>query len=246
LSDGERWLWLQWLAEGTNGDGLCGFDRTGWDSSIWILHSIFEDPSPNYEATQDDLHRQRVAAGLEPPFEKILTDAGAVVVGNSVGMSEPRGVECERIRWSQLAERMEIDFRQKTVPPCFRWFPYTSWPAGLWPPDEGSLDPESLHTLVEWLTDRSPAGDATECVGYFTPLIGANFDRPLMYQFRLSEIQELATAATIDTTPSNWWPLDKSWFIYTDWDLWATKISATSSLLASLSTVTDLEQITWP
>ena len=33
------------------------------------------------------------------------------------------------------------------------------------------------------------------------------------------------TGVVVESTPSNWRPLDRSWFVYTDWDLWGTKFS---------------------
>ncbi len=161
-------------------------------------------------------------------------------------MGEPRGAEYERVRWSQLAERLGIDLAGQAGPPCSRWFPYSSWPAAIWPPDEGSLDRESLGKLVAWLASQSPDGDTTTCAGYFTPMIGANFGRPLMYEFPLGDLQALAAGVVVESTPSNWWPLDRSWFVYTDWDLWGTKFSGTRSLVASLADVLDLETIEWP
>lgn len=246
LTNEEHEHWLAWLAEGVEGGGFCGFDRDGWEASRWILNSIFEDPSASDGVTHDDRHRGRAQTGLEHPIEKILDDAGAIVVGSALGMGLPRSPNTRRLLWSELAQRLGIDFAGQTVPPCLRWFPYRSWPVGIRPPDEGSLDRESLKTLVSWLADQSHDGAGTTCVGYFTPMIRANFDRPLMYQFRLDELESLATKMAVKATPSNWWPLDRSWFVYTDWDLWGTKFSGDASLVASLERSTDLETIIWP
>ena len=35
-------------------------------------------------------------------------------------------------------------------------------------------------------------------------------------------------------TPSNIWPADRSWFVYTDYDLWATRISGSQALIDAL------------
>jgi hypothetical protein len=113
-------------------------------------------------------------------------------------------------------------------------------------PDEGSLDCESLEALTELLAQASPDGHATKCFGYFTPLVSADFDRPPMCAFRLGDVQEVSATTPMELTPSNWWPIDRSWFVYTDWDLSATKVSGSLSLITSLTTAADLETIIWP
>ncbi|MFN8020506.1 MAG: hypothetical protein U0Q03_03155 [Acidimicrobiales bacterium] len=100
--------------------------------------------------------------------------------------------------------------------------------------------------MVAWLAARSPSGEETACLGYFTPMIGANYERPMMYEFRLGELAALAESIHIAATPSNWWPIDRSWFVYTDYDLWGTKFSGDVSMVASLADVADLETIIWP
>jgi hypothetical protein len=71
LSDSEREFWLSWLAAETSGNGLCGFDRNGWESSRWVLHSVLEEPSVDSNMTLDDLNRQRAAMSLEERFKAI-------------------------------------------------------------------------------------------------------------------------------------------------------------------------------
>ena len=44
--------------------------------------------------------------------------------------------------------------------------------------------------------------------------------------------------------PTNVWPEDRAWFVYADWDLWATKVSGSPSLIDALRADTILETVT--
>jgi hypothetical protein len=240
---------VAWLSERSEHDYSSGFDRAGWPETTWVLHSIYEDPSAGYEATHDDLRRQRVAAGLEEPIivNGVNLDEKTTLVGNSLGISGPVGVECVRLRWRELAARLSIDFDDNEWPPGFRWFPYRNWPVGLHGPDEGSLDSESLFALVDDLARHSLDGGSTRCVAYYAPLACGDFVTPRLREFQLDEVESLVDpAAGRVGTPSNWWPSDRAWMVYTDWDLWATKVSGTADLIDAIASDERLEAMQWP
>jgi hypothetical protein len=44
-------------------------------------------------------------------------------------------------------------------------------------------------------------------------------------------------------TPSNFWPSDHSWFVYTDYDLWATRVSGSQALIDALTEDGELDTI---
>ena len=46
-------------------------------------------------------------------------------------------------------------------------------------------------------------------------------------------------------TPSNFWPSDRSWFVYTDWDLWGTKVSGPAVLINAIRSDPNLETLDW-
>lgn len=46
-------------------------------------------------------------------------------------------------------------------------------------------------------------------------------------------------------TPSNLWPLDRSWMMFTDWDLWGTKVSGPRELMDAIQSAPGLECIDW-
>ena len=39
--------------------------------------------------------------------------------------------------------------------------------------------------------------------------------------------------------------MDRSWFVYTDWDLWATKDNGPPTLIAALEADAELDTINW-
>ena len=43
--------------------------------------------------------------------------------------------------------------------------------------------------------------------------------------------------------PNNIWPADRSWMVFTDYDLWATKVSGSHALIADLLNEPELEAI---
>ena len=43
--------------------------------------------------------------------------------------------------------------------------------------------------------------------------------------------------------PNNIWPDDKAWFTYTDYDLWATKVSGSQDLIARILEDDELEGV---
>ena len=162
-------------------------------------------------------------------------------------MSERRAGDWTRLRWHDLAAQLGIGFADNEVPPCFRWFPYRSWPVRLDPPDEGSLDEQSLEALVDQLAVHTRDGRSTRCIAYYSPLAnGADFDAPWMREVDLGDLRTLVEPSEGRVgSPSNWWALDKAWMVYTDWDLWATKVSGPTTLIASLESDARLECIRW-
>ncbi|MCD2191717.1 hypothetical protein [Actinomycetospora soli] len=42
-------------------------------------------------------------------------------------------------------------------------------------------------------------------------------------------------------TPDNVWPLDRSWLLTTDYDLWATRLAGPAALIAAIEADPELE-----
>jgi hypothetical protein len=240
---------VSWLRSVARGDTIAGYDAAGWEATSWVLHAMYEDPIAESQATHDDLRKQRIAAGLETPavVDSLNFDDVSTVVGNSIGMTrESPGVDVVRLRWRDLANRLGVDLDGNEFPPCYRWFPYRSWPAAIAPPDEGSLDDASLESLVEVLVQQSSLGPATPCVAHYSSLATGNFDEVWMRGVMLGDLPAVVRAAdNLPGSPTNWWPEDRSWFAYTDWDLWGTKVSGPRSLIAAVGAAEVLETFAW-
>ena len=67
-----------------------------------------------------------------------------------------------------------------------------------------------------------------------------------MLEATLAELSELYDWPEVDGSPSNIWPDDRSWFVYTDWDLSGTRVSGSEELVASIVADQRLESISYP
>ena len=59
----------------------------------------------------------------------------------------------------------------------------------------------------------------------------------------LSDVLVLYDDEEMGGGPSNIWAADRSWFVYTDWDLWGTKVSGSAHLIGSLFADNDMEAV---
>lgn len=219
-----------------------GFEPEGWDDRTWILHAMYEIPELPAGYTHDDSYRAELAAGEREP--SIVGDANldeiGIVRGGALGFRPKPKPPWQRLRWTELTERID-DIGDRTVPPSFRWFPYASWPASIEPPCEGSLDEVSLALLVRYLEVASPPGD---CLAYYTAAgAGLRDEWHVVVRGPVRRLDELV--AEVGFTPNNVWAVDRSWFVYTDADLWGTRVSGRADLIAALREATHLETIDW-
>jgi len=234
---------LEWL---DGNDGFCGYDPRGWGRQIWVLHAMYEADDRPSGLSHDEVRRIELDAGTAEPL--VVGDVnldelpGAAVIGGVVGASSHPGAGWRRLRWSELAARLHVDPFDLDVPPCFKSFPYRSWPANIAPPGEGSLDLEQFQSLLSCLAPASAAGWDTTCITYRTPLATGDFDKLTMQRCSLHQLNDLYDERS--GAPTNVWPEDRAWFVYADWDLWATKVSGSPSLIDALRADTILETVT--
>jgi hypothetical protein len=255
LSQAEAQEALAWLE--TRGlSGLTGYDASGWPAALWIPHAMYETDQLPSGLTHDEMARIERASGIpsvpssgDDSFDARLAELveGATLIGGALGASANPGEAWRRLLWSELASRLEVDPYATGVPPCFRSFPYTSWPANIAPPAEGSLDRDQFLALAETLgANESPAQD-TMCFAYRCPVSTGEFDDPLVYRCRLHELADLYDQSeTGYGAPNNVWPDDLSWFTYTDADLWATKLSGNEELIAKVRAELRIESVELP
>jgi hypothetical protein len=170
-----------------------------------------------------------------------------IETGMRLGRTETPGPSWQRLLWAELFERLELPPGGREYPPCFRWFPYTSWPIRISPPALGSLDRLSYERLVELLALES--GDMNlECYCYYSPLAcGSKYDldRSLVVKCALSELRGLYDFEDVDDSPSEIWPADRSWFVWTDHDLNGTRVRGSRSLIDSIIADPVMETTSW-
>ena len=71
------------------------------------------------------------------------------------------------------------------------------------------------------------------------------FDEIVVNEGTFAELADLLESGSLAFSPANIWPEDRSWFIYTDYDLWATRVSGSADLIARIENDPDLETIRW-
>ena len=128
-------------------------------------------------------------------------------------------------------------------PPCLRSFPYSSWPANIAPPGEGSLDREQFVRLVDHLAAVTPEGDRATCFALYAMVMVGEYEQPTLCTCELHQLTDLYHDEDLPGSPSNIWPRDRSWLVYTDADLWATKVSGSGDLIGRLIADAALETV---
>ncbi|MTD13458.1 hypothetical protein GIS00_05800 [Nakamurella sp. YIM 132087] len=110
-------------------------------------------------------------------------------------------------------------------------------------PPEGSLDEMSWIELLGVLAAQGY--DRGGCYAFFGQL-AAPFGEDLeVWRGDTASLPSIMDDGRHNFTPSNFWAVDRSWFVLTDNDLMATKVSGSHELIETL-TRSDLECIAWP
>ncbi|MFC7265049.1 hypothetical protein [Streptomyces lutosisoli] len=242
--------WLLALA----GDGLTGFMPPPLPDAAWVLNAMYEHQQGPADVSYDEYHRAQLADGSAEPLIVGGVDLAGVgtVTGGDLGRAEHPGPGWRRLRWAELARRTGDPLVPDGLLPSHRCFPSAhkegSWPLGMIPPTEGSLDRETWNRLIEILTEHSTAGPDTRCLAYYSPLMlqDADFDNPHVRAGRLGDAKALYDNPEADFSPSNLWAEDHSWVTCTDYDLWATKVAGPAPLVEALLNDTEIEAVRLP
>lgn len=213
---------------------------------------MYERGSDAVELTYDQRWRQRLAEGLERPtfVDGVDLDAGAVLTGAGLGRSEHPGVGWERLRWAELAARLDQPVVIEGDYPSYRSLGGArtsgSWPVSVRPPAEGSLDRESWRALIDVLLAWCRNGSDTPCVAYFGPGVSGEFDTGVTVSGLLGDAVDLYDHPSGAGSPSNMWAADHSWITWSDWDLCGTKVAGPTSLVGALQAAAELEALRLP
>ena len=151
--------------------------------------------------------------------------------------------QVERVSWQDLATEYSLKFHAEINQDSFALnFPKGSWPRHLIAPREGTLDEEECTQLVAVLSlftiDQS-------CHFYYDSIVRTTDDGNVgtLYQGELTGVDELSGASDYYTTPTYWWPEDKSWTVFTDPQYTFTIVGGTQALIDSILAEPILEAV---
>jgi hypothetical protein len=239
---------VAWIRARTDEDNLTGLDATGWPASTWVLHAMHERRDLRSGLTCDDVRRLRLMRRDQPqtPIDDGDLDALLALQELEFEWHGRLGPEWTRLTWREQAERFGITLGHPEFSPGGHWLPAESFPANVMGPSEGSLDVDSMDWLLRCLAEHEAQGQDTACFALYAPLQSFEFDELLLFTGPLSAIPSLVDSKHGRwATPNNFWPEDHSWFVFTDYDSWATKVSGPESLIQRLRSDPDLETFDW-
>lgn len=211
---------------------------------------MYENPNLMGLGTHDELHRRMLDSGDLAPLiiGNVNLDEETTETGTPLGFVVAPGSPWRRVLWSQYLARGRRPAPDRTCAPSFRWFPHRSWPVAVQPPPEGSLDEESLYALLTILHSHLVNGPSTDCGAFYASLPAGDFDTLHVWRGPLSAIPSLLEerGGHYSFSPTNLWPMDRSWFVSTDYDLEGTKVSGSKPLVEAIKSHPALETVDWP
>lgn len=234
---------LSWLGEDVVNAAETAVLPPGCDDSVWILHNQYVCPlgvDPGLLAEEDKGPIYLVA----PPSEFV------------------------RIRWSEVANIKGVPlrgaFRGLEVPPCFRWDAMVGWDeAGLilpgadfvYQPMSGTIGQVELEALLPLLQSATKTqrvqGIFAAADRYADDILGVvvgadGIRRRQIVSFELEALLPALLEPTLPNhTPEFWWPEDRAWAVWTDWDLLGSKVFGSKELIETLRRHPDLETLDW-
>lgn len=236
------------------GDGLTGFLPPAMPDAAWVLNTMYEHERGPAGTTYHEHRQARLAEGSVKPVTVggVDLETATVTTGGGLGRAEHPGPGWRRLRWADLAERVGDPVVPDGLLPGHRRFPSVkkggSWPLGLIPPTEGSLDRETWTRLITVLTEHSAAGPDTPCLAYYSPAVLGfhDLENLVVRAGRLGAAGSLYDHPDVGFSPSNLWAEDRSWCLGTDYDLWGTKVAGPPELIEALLDDAEIEAVRLP
>lgn len=258
----DRMRWLsgdQWPAVYGSGPGATGYvPGEGWDAAASVLHAVYEWPGIAPGLSHHELHRQAIAAGLRQPTMAggVNLDESTTTTGTMLGFQRKPEPQWQRLTWSALAQRDGFEFwavyghwpdlRYAAVRlGGSRDHACLQWPTRR-PDQRFQLAGKHSSPAARVARRGKPAGfdraagtthhahRATRLRRVLRPgrIHGGRRHR---LRRKLSDVPALVVSqrGTAFTT-SNIWPADRSWLVYTDFDLEATRVSGSTELIGDL------------
>ena len=238
---------VEWLKQTDRTSGLMtGFDPWGWPANAWLLHAMYQNQALANLGTHDDARRSAFDRGAVEPLiiNQVGLDASTTVTGVPLGYVTRPGASWKRLRWREYLGQAGNPLEEvHEVPPSTHWFPRGSWPVSILPPPEGSLDEMTWSALIDVLVEVTTVGQ--ECYAFYGSLPSQDFEAVEVWKGPVRSLGTVLELSRHDFTPTNVWAVDRSWFVYTDYDLLATKISGPRLLIDRLMSRPDVEAVFW-
>lgn len=214
------------------------------EDSVWILHNQYVCPpgiDPGALADEDNPNPYPVA----PPPDFV------------------------RVRWQEVADIKGVPLRGAfwdglEVPPCFRWDAFLGWREAslilpgadfVYQPVDATIGQVELEALLPLLraattTDRMEGMFHAEGLFEDYTLGRVRDAESLVHQrvfsFKLGELlPTMLRPGLPDETPEFWWPEDRAWVVWTDYDLKGSKVFGSKELIEELRQHPDLETLDW-
>ena len=110
---------MAWLHGRPSEEGMTGFDATGWPTSTWVLHAMYENPALAGLGTQDELHRRGLTSGEVAPLivGEVNLEGVSTVSGTPLGFMINPGLGWSRVPWAQYLRRFPDFSPRRDVPP---------------------------------------------------------------------------------------------------------------------------------
>ncbi len=236
---------MAWLISG-RGDGMwsVGVEPDGFEARVKVFHAMWEHPSAGKAESYDQAEKRSIAEGEREP--RIVGDTNLSEVGTligTVGGPSQRPSGWRRLRWSDLAQRwgVAIDADAVNSVACFSpGLKSGSWPTSILPPTEGSLDWESYERLMSILCSVPGPHSILAFSTILTWFGDTGFEVPLVYS-TAEELLAEYQSSPLNGSGQNWWPEDRRWLVYTDYDLCTTTVHGDRDLIQMISSDDYLE-----
>ncbi len=192
-----------------------------------ILHPMYEDPAITDRKLTWDEEEKRHLLRPETDLQAILQRATL-----AYGAPDP-DADPQPVSWALLAKRYGLQYTPTIDVSSFtRCFTGDSWPRYLSGPAEGYL-PDAERDALAAILDQELKG--ADCYFHFWLMATTAIESDLLYRGPLREVALFPDGIeAVRLTPTHWFPPDRSWLVYSDYDATYTLVGGPVRLIELL------------